>query len=254
MRLGARPASSSAAAITRPTPSPSSGGAVRWCASALIPYPTSSARIGAPRRSASGALFEDEDARPLADDEAVAVGVPRTAGTLGGVVAGRERPHGGKAGDAERGDAGLGAAADHRVGVAALHQPEPVADGMGAGRARGGHGRVGPLGAKTHRDLAGCQVHDRREDEERRDAVGAFLEQHPVLALDDLESADAAADHHAHARRVVGADDQAAGRHRQVGGRDGELDEAPALLDVLAVDPLAAGRSLDLAGKSRGVA
>ena len=42
-----------------------------------MPYPTSSARIGAPRRSASRALFEHQDARAFADDEAVAVACPR---------------------------------------------------------------------------------------------------------------------------------------------------------------------------------
>ena len=214
-------------------------------------------QLGQDRRAAAlghRALFQHEDARTFADDEAVAAGVPGTAGAFGRVVARGQRAHGGKAGDAQRRDAGLGAAADHRVGVAALHQAEPVADGVSAGGARRRHGRVGALGAKAHRDLSGRQVHDRRENEERRDALGALLEQHAMFALDHLEAADAAADDDAHARGVVGPHDQAAGREGDVGGRDGELDEAPALLDVLAVDPPQRVEPFHLAGKSRGVA
>ena len=112
---------------------------------------------------------------------------------------------------------------------------------------------LGPLAPRRTETWPAARFTIDDEDEKRRHPFGALLEQHPVLALDDLEAADAAADHHAHARRVVGADDQAAGRHRHVGGRDGELDEAPALLDVLAVDPSQRVEGLDLAGKSRGV-
>ena len=107
---------------------------------------------------------------------------------------------------AERRDAGLGAAAHHRIGVAVLDQPERVADRVRPGRAGRGHGGARALGAEPERHLAGRQVDDGREDEERRDAVRPALEQDPMLPLDDLEAADAAADDHADPRGVVRAD------------------------------------------------
>jgi hypothetical protein len=46
------PADSTARPIARLMPAPSGSGAVMWCASALIAYPSISARIGAPRARA----------------------------------------------------------------------------------------------------------------------------------------------------------------------------------------------------------
>ena len=104
----------------------------------------------------------------------------------------------------------LGAAADHHVGVAALDDLERIADGVGAGGAGGGGGRVRPLGAGADRDVTGGQIDDGRRNEEGRDPARPALQQIAVFALDDLESADAAADVDAHPFGVFG-------RHRQSG-------------------------------------
>ena len=90
-------------------------------------------------------LLEDQDAGAFADDESVAVLVPRAAGALGLVIARGQRAHGGESADAHRRDGGFGAAADHDIGVAALDHLEGIADAVRAGGAGGGGGRVRPL-------------------------------------------------------------------------------------------------------------
>ena len=147
----------------------------------------------------------------------------------------------------------LGAAADHRVRVSALDQPERVADGVRAGRAGGRDRRVRSLRAETNRDEPGGQVDDRRQDEEGRDAFGSALQQDAVLALDHLEPADAAADDHSDPRRVRRLDPQPALIHRHRRGGDRELDEARALLDVLLVEPAERIEPRHLAGEARRV-
>ena len=93
-----------------------------------------------------------------------------------------------------RGDGGFGAAGDHGVGVAALDDAEGVADGVGGGGAGGGGGLVGAARAVVDGDVAGGEVDDGAGDEEGRDLARAAGEQVDVLALDDVESADAGAD------------------------------------------------------------
>ena len=78
-------------------------------------------------------LLEHEHAGAFAEDEAVAVLVPRARGGRGIVVAGRERARRREAADAERRDGRLRAAGDHHVGVAVLDQPAGHAD-RSAGR------------------------------------------------------------------------------------------------------------------------
>ena len=139
-------------------------------------------------------VFEDEDARAFADDEAVAVFVKGAAGVFGVVVAGGKRAHGGESADSHGSDGGLGAPGDHGVGVAPLDGPVGVADGVGAGGAGGRRGLVGPFGAVTDAHVAGGQVHDGRGNEEGRDLARATIEQVAMFALNDVEAADAGAD------------------------------------------------------------
>ena len=109
---------------------------------------------------------------------------------------------------------------------------------MGARRARGGDGGIRALCAEAQRHLAGRKVHNRRQDEERRDPIGPAFEQDAVLAFDDLEPADAAADQHTDASRIrrLHAEPARLDRHGRRGNR--ELDEASTLLDVLLVHPV----------------
>ena len=131
-------------------------------------------RLRAPRPGVLERL-EDDDAGALADDEAVAVLVERARGAPGIVVPGGERLHRGEAADDGLVDAGLDAAGEHDVGVAAPDRLPGLADGMGAGGA-GGDGRpVGPERPELDRDLARRHVRDAHRDEERADAVGAPL-------------------------------------------------------------------------------
>ena len=89
------------------------------------------------------------------------------------VVAGRERAHRGEPADERLVDAGLGAAGDHHVGVAAADDLARLADRVAAGGA-GRHGReVRPGHPELDRDLAGPDVRDAHRDEERADPVRA---------------------------------------------------------------------------------
>ena len=69
-----------------------------------------------------------------------------------------------------------------------------------------------------------------------------------MLALDDFESADAAADDHADAFGVLRIDLEAGLSQRKIGGRDTELDKAAHFLDFFAFDELGGIEILDLSG------
>ena len=154
-------------------------------------------------------LFEDHDARAFADDEAVTVFVPGAAGFFGIVVAGGERAHGGESAYAHGSDGSLGAAGDHDVGIVVLDDAKRIADGVRAGGAGGGRGLVRSLGAEAHGDLSGGEIDDGGRNEKRRDLARAAFQQFGVLALDDVESADAGTDVDADALVVFGRDFQA---------------------------------------------
>ena len=110
------------------------------------------------------------------------------------VIALRQSAHRAESGHGQRRNAGLRAAADHHVGIVVLDHAERIADRMGAGSARRRGGRVRTFRAGADRNVARREVDDGRRNKKRRDARGAFFEQNLVLALDDFESADAAAD------------------------------------------------------------
>ena len=163
------------------------------------------------------------------------------------VVAGRERPHGGEPGDAERRDAGLGAAADHRVGVAVLNRCGMRRRWHGRRRARGRHRGVRPLRAQPDRHLAGREIHDGREDEEWRDAVGPrssstrcsrSITSNPPMPLPMITP-----DPRGVVRRRSRA--AAAPSPSRVAAIANWMKRA-ALLDVLLVQPVRAGRSPSL--------
>ena len=95
-------------------------------------------------------LLEDEHAGALAHDEAVAIDVERPRLAFSRLlVARRQRAHRVEAADAERRDRRLGAAGDHRVGVAALDEPHRLADRVRARRARRHVRQVRPLAARS---------------------------------------------------------------------------------------------------------
>ena len=104
-----------------------------WKASPLMPYPTSSAMIGAPRCFARSKFLEDQNTGAFADDESVAVLVERPRSALRLFVAGGQSAHGGEPADAHRRDRGFGTAADHDVGIAAGNHAKRIADSVSAG-------------------------------------------------------------------------------------------------------------------------
>src|SRR5262249_10527979 len=114
--------------------------------------------------------------------------------------------HGREAADTHWRDRGFGPAADHHFGFAALDDSHRITHRMRAGGARGGRCRIRTLGAGTDRNLACRQVDDGRRNEERGYAPGPFFEASLVLALDDFESANAAADQNAGTLRILWSD------------------------------------------------
>ncbi len=99
-------------------------------------------------------FFKDQNPGAFADHESVAIAIERAGSVRGIVIALRKRAHGGESADAHGRDAGFGAAADHDVGIAALNNPERIADGVGAGGAGRGRGGVRALCARPHGDVA----------------------------------------------------------------------------------------------------
>ncbi len=207
------------------------------------------------RAAALGHLqrLQDQDAGALADDEAVALGVERAAGALRLVVAGGQRPHGGEAAHAHRGDGGFGAAADHDVGVAPGDDLEAVAHRMGRGRAGGGGGRVRPPGPGANGDVPGRQVDDAGRDEEGGDLAGAALQQLLVLPLDHVEAADPRADVNPGAVGQPAVELQLGVLDGKVGGGQGEVDEPAHLLHLFFLDHLERVEVLHLAREPAGM-
>ena len=90
-----------------------------WKASPLIPYPTSSATIFAPRVSRKFQFFENENSGAFAHDKTVAVLVKRTRCARRFIVSSRESAHRRKPANSHGRNRRFGAAADHDVGIAA---------------------------------------------------------------------------------------------------------------------------------------
>ena len=198
-------------------------------------------------------LLENDDAAGLAHDEAVALGVERTARGLGVGVAPRERAHGSEATDADLRDPGLGAAGEHDVGTAEPDVVESLADrhvGGRAGRALGPERAARP---ELHRDPGGAHVRDDRGDRERIDPVGAAREQLVVAVLEGLEAADSGCDGDAHALGLR-LDLDPGVRLRHAGGRDDHLREAVELPRLAVLDPLGGLEVLQLAREMDGEA
>ena len=78
-----------------------------------------------------------------------------------------------------------------------LDESSRVADGVGAGGARGGDSGVRAGQAEENRDVSAGGVDHQPRDGERADARDAALQQHLVLLFEGFNSADAAADQNA---------------------------------------------------------
>ena len=144
-------------------------------------------RRAAPSRHRLG--LEQQHARALAEDEAVAALVERARDAERG-----GRPHAVEAGARERRHPGVGTAHEAGVGVAVAHEPVARADRVRAGRARRDGAVALALEAELHRQHAGGGVGHEQRDRERRERPGAALQQRAVLVLDRPEPAEAGPD------------------------------------------------------------
>src|ERR1019366_243880 len=132
-----------------------------------------------------------------------------------------------------------------------------IANGMRAGRASGRRGRIRPFGAAADRYMARSQINNGGGNKKGRNAPGSVRQQRQVLPFDYLEPADPAADINSHTLFVFRRYFQAGTRQGEIRRRNGELDEAPHLLDFFFLDVLRGVEPLDfsrdLAGEGRGI-
>src|SRR5579864_3565186 len=135
-------------------------------------------------------FFEDKDSRAFANHEAVASGVPGTAGFLGRLVARRQRAHGSETTYAHRSDSSFGSPRDHDLGVATRDDFVGISDRVRTGSARGARGLVRPSRIVADADVPGREIHDRSGNEKRRDLSRTTIEQIDMLALDHIEAPD----------------------------------------------------------------
>ncbi len=169
-------------------------------------------------------VLQHEHAGTLAHDEAGAGGVERTRRAGRVLLLGGEPAHGAEPGEDQRVHAGLGAACEHRVRVAAADQLRRLADRVRAGRAGGDDGVVGPADAERDGELPARRVDEDVGQEVRRDAVRAALTEHRLLLHDPEEAADRRAEDDPDAGRVEAV--QAGVGDRLLPGREREQDVA----------------------------
>src|SRR5262249_48901328 len=89
-------------------------------------------------------------------------------------------------------------------------------------------------------------------DEKGRDATGAAVHERRMLAFNDVKTADARPDVHAHALGIFRRDRQSRHLDRFIGRRQGEVDEAAHLFDFFLVDEIQRVKILDLSGNLAG--
>src|SRR6516162_2139251 len=199
-------------------------------------------------------LFEDNDARSLAHHEAVAVQVKWPAGFLRSIIARGEGAHRGESADTHRCDRRFGAAANHNVGFAPRDESKRIADSVRARRASGACSRVRALGSTANGNESGGQIDNGGGNEEERYPAGSTLEQRRVLALYDVEPANAGSDVDTHAVGELGQNLQARLFKGKLRCGQSELDEQPHLLQFLFFDELKGVEAFHFRGKLRGKA
>ncbi len=198
-------------------------------------------------------VLEDEEACPLAEDEAVPILVEGSARPLGGVVPLAERARLAEAREADRGQGRLGAADDHEVGVAVADLLEPHADRVVARGAGRGDREVGSLEAMADRELPGRGIDHHHRDEERRDALHALGDERAALLLRRPEAADPGAHDRAAALPVQAVEVDPGVAPSLLGGDERELDLAVEVTELSPVEVLLRIVLLHLAAEGRRV-
>ena len=198
-------------------------------------------------------FLQKQHARALAHDEAAALRIKGDGGPVGVLRLGQGL-HGGEAAHGQGRDGGLGAAAEHDLGVAVPDVVEGVAHGVGAPGAGGdGAGAHGPEpGVNSH--LARRHVADGGGNIEGGHPVKALFQAPTVLRLGDGLSADAAGKDHAAAVRIRLLHGEPGVGQGLPGRRHGELGKAAHALGLLTaqqglrVEALYLRRQLHLLG------
>ncbi len=198
---------------------------------------------GTARGGVLGGL-QDDDARALAQYEAVTGLVVRAGGLLGVLVVLGHRHHVGERGDRQRVDRRLGAARDDHVGAAGTDHLDGVADGLGAGRAGADRSVHARLGVDLQADVGRRAVRHEHGDGVRGDPAHALVLQDVVLVEQGGDTADAGGDHGAQTlRRDEGA------LFRLFAGRGGVTGVGPRLAGR---DDGELRRTVQLAGQRPG--
>ena len=192
--------------------------------------------------------LEDHRSGALARNEPAAIEVERARRARRVLLAGK-RAQVGETGDADGVHAFLGAARKRHVGIAVTDVAHSLADAVGARSARGDDVHALALHAVADGEVARGDVADHRGHEQRVHALGALLEQRLKAAFEFIDTADAAAEHHGHARGVLVVHGKPRLGDCLVGGDDGVLHEAlePAAL-LLREAVLGGVEARDLAG------
>ena len=160
-----------------------------------------------------------------------------------------EGPHGGEAADGQRGDSGLGAAAEHHLGVAVPDVAEGVAHRVGAAGTGGYRAGAHALKARHDGNEAGAHVGDGGGDIEGGGPVKALLGAAQLLALGHLDAAHAAGDDDAAAGEILLLPVQTAVGQGLLGGGGGQLGVAAHVPHVLLVQHGGRVPVLDLSGQ-----
>ena len=169
--------------------------------------------------------LDHEHGRALGAHEPVARGVERARCGLGPFARARraEPLHRGEARDDQRVDAGLAAAGEHDVGIAAADQLGGLHDGVRARRAGRDGRQVVAAQAELDRDRAARDVRQALRQEPRRDPVPAAIAQDLVLLHHRVEAADGRAEEHAGARRILDRQRGVVGRLLRGGEREQDV-------------------------------
>ena len=110
----------------------------------------------------------------------------------------------------------------------------------------------GPLALIANADMPGGQVDDRGRNEKRRNLARAAIEQAEVLALDDIESANAGSDVNPNPLAKSRASLPGLTFHGFIRGRQGKVNEAAHFFQFFFFDELQRIEVLDFSGDLAG--
>src|SRR5947207_8066070 len=129
-------------------------------------------------------FFDDDHARSLADDKAVAIAVPRSRGTFRLVVPRTYSLHCTEPGEPDRNDRCLGAAGEENIGVTKFDHAPGFANSVVRSRASGNDAHVRSAQSKFHREQSARHVADEHWNGESGNALWTFGKQNGVLIFE----------------------------------------------------------------------